>query len=255
MNKLRMNKKINNDHFSVKAILNENASFGVSEAYKIARTNVMFSLAGEQGCKKIALTSALPSEGKSTASVNLAITFAQTDSKVLVIDADLRRPRVHQYMGEKNTEGLADLLAGFAELSDVIHFSSMMNIDYISAGHIPPNPSELLESSKMQEILEELGQVYDYIIIDTPPVSVVADALIIAKLVSGMLIVVRQKQTPHDWLKKTISSLQFAEAKILGFLLNESATVKKRYGRKYKYGSRYSYGYGYGYYKEDVSKK
>lgn len=250
MNKLLNKNRENRETFSDKAILSENASFGAAEAYKIARTNVMFALAGEKGCKKIALTSALPSEGKTTASVNLAITFAQTDAKVLVIDADLRRPRVHQYLGEKNTEGLADLLAGFVELGDVIHFSDMLNVDYISAGHIPPNPSELLESAKMQEILDELGTVYDYIIIDTPPVSAVADALIIAKLVSGMLIVVRQKQTPHDWLKKTITSLQFSETKILGFLLNESETAKKRYTKKY--GRHY---YGYGYYEEQPSEK
>lgn len=253
MNKLRKNRKDNEEKFSDKAILTESAPFGAKEAYKIARTNVMFALAGEKGCKKIAVTSALPSEGKTTASVNLAITFAQTDAKVLVIDADLRRPRVHQYLGEKNTEGLADLLAGFVELGDVIHFSDVANVDYISSGHIPPNPSELLESAKMEEILNELAQVYDYIIIDTPPVSAVADALIVAKLVSGMLIVVRQKQTPHDWLKKTISSLQFAEVKILGFLLNESAAAKKTY--RGKYGKKYSYGYGYGYYEENSAKQ
>ncbi len=243
--------KSQNVQISDKVILQENSSFAAAEAYKIARTNIMFALAGENGCRKIALTSSLPAEGKTTSCINLAITFAQMDAKVLVLDADLRRPRLHQYMGEKNGEGLADLLAGFVEINDVIRYNDRMRFDYIPAGHIPPNPAELLASPKMCEVLDELGKVYDYIFLDTPPVNVVTDALVIAKFVSGILVVAKQKQTPHDLLKKTISSLQFAEAKILGFLMNEEMAKKQIYRHRYKYRSKYGYGYGYGH-EEDV---
>lgn len=243
----RKKKKETEQQVSDKIILQENASFGAAEAYKIARTNIMFALAQEAGCRKIILTSALPAEGKTTGCINLAATFAQTNAKVLVIDGDLRRPRVHQYLGEKNREGLADYLAGFAEIADVIRYNEQLNFDYIPAGHIPPNPAELLASPKMGELLEELGSVYDYIFLDSPPVTVVADALVLAKFVSGVLVVAKQKQTPHDMLKKTIASLQFAEVKILGFLMNEAVQKHGVYRRGYKYGKKYGYGYGYGY--------
>lgn len=241
------NKKDKRQQISDKVILGDNAAFGAVEAYKIARTNIMFALAAESGCRKIIITSALPSEGKTTGCINLATTFAQTDAKVLVIDADLRRPRVHQYLGEKSGEGLADLLAGFAEIGDVIRYHEQLDFDYIPAGHIPPNPAELLSSPRMRELLEEVGSVYDYIFLDTPPVTVVADVLVMAKFVSGVLVVTKQKQTPHEMLKKTVSALQFAHAKILGFLMNESPQKSRVYRHGYKYGKKYGYGYGYGY--------
>lgn len=237
----------------------DSSSFSTVEAYKVARTNIMFSLAEETGCKKIVVTSALPAEGKTTSTLNLGIVFAQVDARVLVVDADLRRPKIHQYLGEKNKEGLADYLAGFAGLKDIIRTREDLHLDYISSGHIPPNPAELLSSSKMEEMLSELSESYDYILIDTPPVTVVADALVLAKLVSGVLVIAKQKQTPHDALKKTMASLEFAEAKVLGFLINETVQEKRYYSKKYykygyKYGYRYGYGYGYGYGQEEEQK-
>lgn len=228
-------------------ITSEKVSFRAIEAYKIARTNIMFTLAGEEGCKKVVFTSALAGEGKTTSCINLAVTFAQTSAKVLVIDADLRRPKIHQYIGEKCEDGLADLLAGFVDINDVVRYSETMHFDYISAGHIPPNPAELLATPKISTIFEKLGQVYDYIFIDTPPVTVVTDALVLAKHTSGMIFVVKQKETPHDALKKSMANLKFADVKILGFLMNEAEAKHYTYRNKYGYRRKYSYDYAYTY--------
>ncbi len=222
-------------------ITGEDVSFRAIEAYKIARTNIMFTLAGKKGCKIIVVTSSVAGEGKTTSSINLAVTFAQMNAKVLLIDADLRRPKVNQYMEERNEEGLADLLAGFVDISDVIRYSEKQGIDYISAGHIPPNPAELLATPRMEQALSELSEVYDYIFLDSPPVTLVADALVMAKYANGVLVVLKQNETPIEMMKKTISSLEFAEAKILGFLMNESE--EKQYSYSYSYRKKYSYDY------------
>ncbi len=228
-------------------ITSEKISFRVIEAYKIARTNIMFTLAGVEGCKKIVFTSALAGEGKTTSCINLAATFAQTSAKVLVIDADLRRPKIHQYIGEKCEDGLADLLAGFVDINDVVRYSETMHFDYISAGHIPPNPAELLATPKISTIFEKLSQVYDYIFIDSPPVNVVTDASVLAKHTSGMIFVIKQKETPHDALKRAMANLKFADVKLLGFLMNEAETKYYTYRNKYGYRRKYSYDYAYSY--------
>ena len=233
--------------FENRIITSEKVSFRAIEAYKIARTNIMFTLAGEEGCKKIVFTSALAGEGKTTSCVNLAATFAQTSAKVLVIDADLRRPKVHQLIGEKCEDGLADLLADFVDINDVVRYSETMHFDYISAGHIPPNPAELLATPKINTIFAKLSQVYDYIFIDTPPVNVVTDALVLSKHTSGMIFIVKQKETPHDAIKKAMANLKFADVKLLGFLMNEAETKHYTYRNKYGYYRRYSYNYAYSY--------
>lgn len=225
-------------------IINADTMFSVTEAYKAARTNVMFSLAGDDVCKKVIVTSATPGEGKTTSCINLAITFAQTEARVLIIDADLRKPRVFQYMGVKNGSGLSDVLGGFVKLEEVIQKSPKYGFDCITSGHIPPNPAELLASRRMAELLKSLEDSYDYILIDTPPVTVVTDAAAMAKFATGAVIVTRQKQTTHAAVKKAISVLEFADAKILGFILN-GANINS-YAYRSKYGYRNGYGYGYG---------
>ncbi len=238
-------------------IINETTHFSVTEAYKAARTNLMFTTASEKGCKKIIITSSVAKEGKSTTSSNLAITFAQTGARTLIIEADLRRPKLHQYLDLPNENGMAEYLGGFIEdPHEVIQHKKEYNLDCITGGHIPPNPSELLISPAMEKMLEVLAEEYDYIFIDSPPINIVTDPVSIAKLMTGAVIVVRQNYTTSDSLSQAIAALEFGEIKILGYILNSSADLKDyTYNRyKYKYGYRYGgrqysyrYGYKYGY--------
>lgn len=235
-------------------ILTDKTTFAITEAYKTARTNIMFALAGIDRCKKIIFTSAEPGEGKTTTVLNICITFAQMDAKVLLIDCDLRKPRIHRYLGIEKNEGLSDVLAGMITAEQAIKHNDEYNIDCITAGQIPPNPVELLSSDAMEELFEKLSENYDYIFIDSPPVTVVTDAASMAKKVDGYIILVRHNYSIHELLEKTRQSLNFAEAKILGYIINDIKAMPGigyskygAYGTRYKYRYRYRYGYKYGY--------
>ncbi len=244
-------------------VLSDKTSFTIREAYKIARTNIIFALAGHKGGKKVIFTSSEPGEGKSTTSLNLAITFAQTGAKVMLMDGDLRKPRLHRYMGVDRKNGLSDLLVGLIDISTAIHHSDEYGLDFIPVGQIPPNPVELLSSAAMEGLINYLSERYDYIFIDTPPVTTVADAASMAKFVDGYIIVIRHNYTIHELLEKTRENLEFAEAKILGYIMNDvkpmlgigyskyggygSYKYRYRYSYRYKYGYNYHYGYSYGY--------
>ena len=149
-------------------ILGKNSNFYVQEAYKTLRTNVRFYLSGE-GCKKFAITSGLAGEGKSITILNLAISFAQTGAKVLLIDGDLRRPTMARLLIEKASPGLSNVLAGLAKVDDAIRKNVYPNMDVLFSGEIPPNPSELLGSQRMQDTLDQLSRRYDYILIHKNP--------------------------------------------------------------------------------------
>lgn len=220
-------------------ILNNQASFHVKEAYKAARTNAMFSLAGK-GCKKVVITSSFPGEGKSTTCLNLAITFAQTGSKVLVIDGDMRKPTLHRKLDIFNENGLSHLLGDFCKTEEAIIHTTYENLDIITSGHVPPNPAELLASEAMRMLLGELEQNYDYIFIDTPPLNVVTDATVLSNTVSGTIVVVRQGVTHHKDIQDALGKLEFAQAKVLGFILHDVKENKQAYGKYGKY-SRYAY--------------
>lgn len=240
---------------SQESILNKNTSFIIQEAYRTARTNIMFSVAdSDKKCKVICITSANAGEGKTTTALNLAITFAQTGSKVLLMDCDLRKPRIHQYLGVVKTDGITTVLSKQKEFEDVIYHNLRPNLDCLTSGSIPPNPAELLASESMEVLIKKLGELYDYIIIDTPPVTVVTDAVALSRLVSGIMIVVREGYTNHESIEQALKLLNIADAKILGFFVNDIDTVnmnygsyRSTYGRGYKYGKRYGYKYGYKY--------
>lgn len=231
---------------SISSILNDDTKFNIKEAYKTTRTNTIFALNSDKGCKRIILTSSIPGEGKSLTSINIAITFAMTGAKVLLIDCDLRKAKLHKYLKIDNKTGLSNYLGGFDKLEDCIRTSEEYKIDYITAGHTPPNPIELLSSDKMEKLMNDLSEKYDYIFLDTPPVNVVADTAAIAKFSDGILFVVRHKFTTQDMVYKAISSLEFANAKVLGFILNDvdlssySYTAKVGYS-SYKYKNYYMY--------------
>ncbi len=230
------------------SVINSKSSFDVVEAYKAARTNLMFMLGNSKKCKTVAFTSSFMSEGKSTTTINLAITFAQTGSKVLIIDADMRKPKVNRAFNVNNAPGLSDKLSGFAD--ECIYEISKDNLYLLTAGTIPPNPAELLSSEAMSKLLEELEEKFDYIFIDTPPVGLVTDAVIIANKVIGTIIISRQNVTTKDYLSATVETLERTGAKILGVILNDVNFESN----SYKYSHKYSYGYGYGYGSSNVGK-
>lgn len=240
-------------------ILNKNTAFVIQEAYKTARTNIIFSVSGavDNSCKVIAITSANPGEGKTTSTINLAMTFAQTGARVLVIDGDLRKPRVHQYLGVLKTNGLSTVLSNQQSFDDVVFKDLREGMDALASGSIPPNPAELLSSDAMGVMLDELKKKYDYIFFDTPPVTVVTDAAALSKFVDGIVMVVREGYTNHESIEHAINLLNIADAKILGFFVNDvdvsnaaysgyrSAGYNKGYGKGYRYNYNYRYG-GYG---------
>ena len=211
-------------------ILNKNSSFLVQEAYKTLRTNVRFFLNGKD-CKKLCITSGVAGEGKSITLINLAISIAETGKKVLVVDCDLRRPAMARLLVEKASPGLSGVLAGMEDLDDAIRKDMYPNLDILFSGEVPPNPSELLGSDEMQNMIEKMSKRYDYILVDTPPVNVVSDACIVANLLDGVLLLVRKDSSRRDDVKRSVDSLRLTGAKILGFVLNGVAMEgSKAYG-------------------------
>ena len=208
-------------------ILSENSSFAEQEAYKTLRTNVRFFLQGN-GCKKVCVTSGAAGEGKSMTLLNLAIAIAQAGDKVLLIDADMRRPTLARRLEEKATPGLSNVLAGLSAAKDAIRKNVFTNLDILFSGDIPPNPSELLGSEAMQKIVEDLSKDYDYILVDTPPVNVVSDACIVTNLMDGVLLLVRQDSSKKDEVRRAVQSLRFTGAKPLAFVLNGVSLEKKK---------------------------
>lgn len=216
-------------------ILNDNSGFIVQEAYKTLRTNVRFFLRGE-GCQRLCITSAAAGEGKSITLLNLAISIAKAGQKVLLIDADLRRPAVARLLVEKAAPGLSNILAGLVDTEEALRKDIYPNLDIIFSGDIPPNPSELLGNERMKELIETMAHQYDYILVDTPPVNVVSDACIVANLLDGVLLLVRQGRSKKEAVRRAVANLELTGAKILGFILNGiPLTKRKSYGYYYYY--------------------
>lgn len=214
--------------------LDPDTKFKVTESYKVARTNLSFSIL-KDGCKKIVITSSLAGEGKSTTAVNVAISLAQqVDVKVLLIDCDLRKPQVSRFFSLKNSPGLTDYLGKMAALQDISHRIEEDNLTVICSGTMVPNPSELLASAAMEGLLNSLEKYYDYIILDTPPINVVIDALPLMKITDGVVLVVKEGSSTHPELAKTIEKLERVDAKILGIILN-GAKMESKDNYKYHY--------------------
>lgn len=201
----------------------------ISEQFRTIRTNILYSSVENQ-TQSIIVTSAGPSEGKSTTSANLAVAFAQSGMKTILVDADLRRPTVHRSFFMENNKGLSSLLSiRRMSLGEVIQPSDVRNLDLITSGPISPNPSELLASSRMRKVLHILKQEYDFIIFDVPPVSTVTDAQLIASQVDGALLVVREDQTEKTGLERAIKLIQQVDGKILGSVYMGEVT-EQNYG-------------------------
>ena len=198
--------------------------FAAKEAYNALRTNLLYALSPTNG-KIVAVTSSNAGEGKSTVSINLALTMALTSAKVLLIDADLRRPTVHKKLGLSNSTGLSRFIVGFETMSEALKRDVFENLDVMTSGPIPPNPSELLGSENMRIFLQKASDYYDYIIIDTPPINIVTDVAVMSDSISGVVLVTSHGKTTLDDVKKASVALEKVNAKLLGMVV---AGVKKK---------------------------
>ena len=226
-------------------LLGANSSFYIQEAYNTLRTNIRFAIPGD-GCKRLCLTSGLASEGKSTTIMNLAISFAETGSRVLLIDGDMRRPSLARLMIEKPSPGLSNILAGLCDVQEAIRKDVRPNLDIIFSGEIPPNPLELLGHPRMKALIDEMSKRYDYVLVDTPPVSIVSDACEVANVTDGVLFLVRQNSTEKEAVIRGVKQLELSNSRLLGFVMNGvmeegGKSYKYRYRYKYKYQSKYAY--------------
>lgn len=210
----------------------------VSEQYRTVRTNIEFAAAALDKCQVVMFTSSTMSEGKSTVSANVAVTWAQAGKKVLLIDADLRRPTVHATFRKLNLDGVTTVLTGKSKPDEVVEETFVDNLSIIPSGPIPPNPSELLNSKRMSDLLDWARENFDIVVLDAPPVLAVSDVQVLVPKTDGVVIVTKIGQTQKSDLRRTVEVLNLAKAKILGSV----ERVKARHGDK-----GYGYGYGYGY--------
>jgi capsular exopolysaccharide synthesis family protein len=215
----------------------------VSEFYRTLRTNLTFSQA-DHPIRALLITSSVPQEGKSMTVANLGITFAMARHKVLLVDSDLRRPVLHHLFGLGNTKGLTHMLVGTVEPDEIYQATRVDNLWVVTCGLIPPNPSELLSSQKMQDFLRLVQKRFDMVLLDSPPVTSMADAAILASLIGKVLLVVRANTTPRDMILRARQQLETVNAKIIGVVLNSVDLKKERYYYHYYYPYSSYYGDG-----------
>ncbi len=212
--------------------------FAVVEAYNTIRTNLLFLLAQNKG-KVITVSSPNPGEGKSTTAINVASAFSQLGSKTLLIDADLRKPIVHKKAHLQNSKGLSSVLVDFCTVDEAINNINPF-FDIMTSGPIPPNPGELLASEEFDILMKKLRERYDYIIVDTPPINIVSDAIVVAPNTDGVLLVIKDHSTYHEDFKSAVASVEFTNVRILGVVMNASDAKNGEKG-KYKYRKQYKY--------------
>ena len=215
--------------------------FQIVEAYKTLRTNLLFTLATAER-KTVIVSSAEPHAGKSTTAANLAIVMAQTNFKVLLIDADMRKPSLDRIFHVGRSDGLSKVISSQSTFEDAVVKQVAPNLDLLPAGPIPPNPQELLCSEDMRKFLEEAEKQYHYIFIDAPPVNLVSDALMPMAWCAGMLLVVREGQTGHDDVRAAMESVERIEGRILGTVLTDVKARRGLRGDRYYKSAEYEYG-------------
>lgn len=208
-----------------------------TEAYRVIRTSIQFAQAGKE-LKTLAVTSCMPNDGKSMTAANLAVVLTQAGKSVLLIDCDMRNPTVHKNFNLSNKVGLSSCISMGTALSDAVQKTSIEGLYALTGGVIPPNPSELLGSEQMKNVLQRAKEQYDYVLIDTPPVMPVTDALIVSRFVDGMILVIASAEIKVEMARDVKNQLQHAGANILGVVLNKVRSEHHGYG----YGYYYYYG-------------
>jgi len=215
------------------SIIRDSTDASILEAYRILQVNIDMALHGISS-KRIIITSALPNEGKTTSCCNLGITLAQTGIRVLLIDCDLRRPALHKEMMLNQSPGLSEILTKKASLNEALQVTEHPNLTAVCAGESPRNAIELLREKDMKISIDELSKNYEYIIIDMPPVNLVADVAIVSKLADGIVLVVREGETKHREFERAVTSLEYTDSKIIGVILND-VNINRIYGTRYEY--------------------
>ncbi len=225
---------INNPKKQKNPMLLDSLGFLAKESYKKARTGIVYSII-KKGCKTITFTSSLSDEGKTLTSTNIAIALAQqVNTKVLIVDCDLRVPSIHNLLNINPHPGITNYINDECILEDIIKPTDVPNLKAVCCGVIPPNPSEILGSNGMSELVKALENEFDYIIFDTPPVNIVVDAIPMIKESDGVVIVVKDRSTTYPLLNKAIDQIKRADGKILGVIVNK---VKSKETEKGYYGS------------------
>ncbi|HET9226537.1 MAG TPA: polysaccharide biosynthesis tyrosine autokinase, partial [Thermoanaerobaculia bacterium] len=224
----------------IELVPHEGPRLAVSEAYRSLRTALLLSSAHE--LRVVAVTSAVASEGKSATATNLAVVMAQLGRRVLIVDADLRKPRLHEVLQVSNRAGLVSYLTGGADFEGVVRNTAVQNLWVIPSGPIPPNPSELLASDRMEELVRLTRSRFDFVVIDTPPILPVTDAALVGTRVDGVTLCLRAGKVTRDEARTCLDRLKLSGIKVLGVVLNRHTTAQGGYsGRRYQmyetYGS------------------
>ena len=228
-------------------VLDAKTPFAVSEAFNQLRTNLMYATPADVKCPIYAITSVKEASGKSTIIANLAISFSQIGKRVLLVDGDMRCPSIYDFFGfGKRQAGLSELISGIE--TDVIKKDARPNLDVITSGRIPPNPSELLSAPKLRELIAEWRQTYDVIFFDFPPMGVVSDSVILSDEITGYVFAIMSGRDHAKNVLATIDAMEQVGAKILGTVLNDydlkaSGYYSYRYKYNYKYRSKYASAY------------
>ena len=226
-------------------MIRNNQSSAVAEAYRVLRTNLIFS-AADSGGRALLVTSANPGEGKTTTVANLAASLALNGAKVLAVDADLRRPALHTHFGVPKTPGLSDLIVGKCQASQAIQTTRLKGLQVLPCGYIPPNPAELLGSASMRTVVEALKSHYDWVLIDTPPVLAMADTPVLCPLVEGVILVVAAEASRRPAIQRAIDQILGIGGKVTGVVLNRVNLERNSYYYGQYYGEYYRSYYGEG---------
>lgn len=227
--------------------ITKNSRSNVSESFRSIRANLQYLLKSESKVKKLLTSSLHPSEGKTFMSTNLSSFLASSNKKVVLIDFDMHKPKVHKSLGLKNKQGLSSILIGKGEIADVINRDVVKNMDVITAGPIPPNASDLIINDRVDFLIRELEKEYDYIIFDTPPLMLISDSLVLMKYVDMGIFVFNTKKTTKDGIHYLEDVLEQNNLKNIALTLNNIEQKKWSYYKGKYYSYRYSYKYGYGY--------
>jgi tyrosine-protein kinase Etk/Wzc len=219
-----------------------------SEAFRALRTKIQFAKIDKKSINTIHVTSSTPSEGKTTVSINIAGSFAQTNRKTVIVDCDLRKPRMHKVFGAQRYPGFTDYFLGNTDFEEIIHHSELPNLDFITAGTIPPNPSEILGSEQMLAFIEKLKSIYDLVVIDSPPIIAVTDSEILSRIADASILVASADETEIDLMTKAVELMRHENKSFIGVVLN-------KFSYRSGYGSYYKYYYYYAHNRENAKVK
>jgi len=230
----------------------DNPKSSAAECCRSIRTNILF-LSPDRPPRKLLVTSASPQEGKTTVAISLAITMAQSGSRVLIVDSDMRRPRVHSAFGLENEDGLSTAILGMRKVEELVRPTQVPGLDILTCGPIPPNPAELIHTERFKEVVAQLERLYDRVVFDSPPVIAVTDPVVLSRLVDGVVLVVKSMVTNRRAAKFAVKQMRDIGGHLLGAVLNDLDLENREYGYYHYYYYR-KYGYYYGA-REDEAKK